>query len=179
LGKLTKVCVKEKWANEAKDFTPYLSKNLNLLSDVLGMDLELVGTEVEAGPYRADIEARIPKDGSRVIIENQLTRADPKHMGQLLNYHVRLNAEKSVWVATDFWGTNLSVIRWLNRHSGESFGFFAVRVRVFRDQNSTLVPVFEVIEYAKEWKDPRAIKFWAYAAARCQGTPEGIIRIKQ
>ncbi len=174
MGKLTKVCVRKKWPNEAKDFTPCLSKNLNLLSDVLGMGLELVGTEVEAGPYKADIEARIPTDGARVIIENQLTRADPRHLGQLLNYHVRLKAQKSVWVATDFWGTNLSVIRWLNRQSGDSFSFFAVRVSVYRDQNSILAPVFEVIEYPNGWEDPRASKFWAHFAARRQGAPKGM-----
>ena len=174
MGRSKKVDVKKKWQDEAKDFTPCLSKNLNLLSDVLDMDLELLGTEVKAGPYKADIVARAPKDGTRVIIENQLTHADHKHLGQLLHYHVSLKAQASVWVATDFWGTNLSVLNWLNRQSGESFRFFAVRVSVYRDPESTLVPAFEVIEYPKGWEDPRAREFWAHFAARLQSAPKGV-----
>ena len=162
MGRLNKAKVRDKWPNEAKDFTPCLSKNLNLLSEVLGFDLELVGTEVEAGPYRADIEARIPQSGERVVIENQLTPADPRHLGQLLHYHARLKAKISVWVAPFFWGTNLSAIGWLNRVSGDSFSFYAVRVSVYRDLALALVPVFEVLKYPNGWQDRRAGEFWAH-----------------
>lgn len=171
MGKLTKARVRDKWPNEAKDFTPCLSKNLHLLSEVLGFDLELVGTEVEAGPYRADIEARIPQSGERVIIENQLTPADSRHLGQLLHYHARLEAKKSVWVAPFFWGTNLSAIHWLNQISGESFSFFAVRVSVYRDQALALAPVFEVLEFPNGWQDRSASEFWAHLSSMYPDAP--------
>jgi len=134
-----------------------------MLSAELGMDLEFVDTEVEAGPYKADIVARNRRDKSLVIVENQLTHADSRHLGQLLHYHVRLEARTSVWVAPGFWGTNLSVIRWLNNNSQKSSGFFAVRVGVYPDLTSNLVPAFEVIEHPRGWKDRRALEFWGHA----------------
>ena len=102
LGRLEKVNVREKWPDEARDFTPWLSKNLDLLSKELGISLELVGTEVAVGPYRGDIVARIHQNGARVVVENQLMQADPKHLGQLLTYFARRKAKVGVWVATSF-----------------------------------------------------------------------------
>ena len=139
---------------------------------MLGFDLELVGSEVEAGPYKADIEARIPQSGECVIIENQLTPADPRHLGQLLHYHARLKARRSVWVAPSFYGTNLDVIDWLNRSTGDSFYFYAVRVSVNRDRESGLAPIFEVFRYPEGWKDVRAVDFWAHLAKLHPDAPE-------
>ena len=56
-------------------------------------DLELEGTEVTVGPYRADIVARIPQDGSGVLIENQLEHANLQHLGQVLAYLAGLEAK--------------------------------------------------------------------------------------
>lgn len=168
--------MKEKWPFEAKCFTPWLSKNLDLLSAELGMDLELVGTEVEAGPFRADLVACNREDGNRVVIENQLTHADSRHLGQLLHYHVKLKARTSVWVAPKFWGTNLSAIHWLNDIQEESTSFFAVRVSVYPDLTSNLVPALEVIEYPRGWKDRRALEFWGHVdpgLVRWPGFTEG------
>ena len=55
------------------------SENLDRLSDELGIELELENTEVQIGPYRADIVARIPQDDTRVLIENQLESANLQH----------------------------------------------------------------------------------------------------
>ena len=40
------------------------------------IELEKEDTEVQVGPYRADIVARAPIDDSRVVIENQLEEAN-------------------------------------------------------------------------------------------------------
>ena len=87
LGRLERVNVRDAWQNEAHDFTPWLSQNLDRLSAELGIDdLELEGTEVTVGPYRADIVARMPQDGSGVLIENQPEHANLQHLGQVLAY---------------------------------------------------------------------------------------------
>ena len=57
--------VREAWPHEAHNFTPWLAENLDRLAAEMGIDdPELEGTEVNVGPLRADIVARIPQDGS-------------------------------------------------------------------------------------------------------------------
>jgi hypothetical protein len=57
-GKIETVPIKEVWPGEATHFTPWLSGNLGVLSDKLGMELELEETEMSAGTFSADIVAR-------------------------------------------------------------------------------------------------------------------------
>ena len=47
LGRLERVNLRDYWINEATYFTPWLafSENLNLLSDTVGMEFELMDTE--------------------------------------------------------------------------------------------------------------------------------------
>jgi len=72
LGRLESEDLREAWSHEAHDFTPWLAENLDRLSEAIGLDLDLEGCEVQVGPYRADIVANDPSDGTRVLIENQL-----------------------------------------------------------------------------------------------------------
>ena len=69
LGSLAAVSLREAWAHEAHDFTPWLAGNLNHLSSAIGIQLEVDDTEVHVGPLRADIVARDPSDDTRVLIE--------------------------------------------------------------------------------------------------------------
>ncbi len=152
LGTLERVDVRKAWGNEPRDFTPWLSQNLQRLSASLGIEnLDLEGTEVQVGPYKADIIARIPQDGTQVLIENQLENADLQHLGQILAYLAGLEARIIVWIATGFHEAHLSVIRWLNEHTTDPFAFFAVRVGIVRIGNSQLAPVFDVLERPNEW----------------------------
>ena len=66
------------------------------------IELEKEDTEVQVGPYRADIVARAPIDDSRVVIENQLEEANLQHLGQVLAYLAGLEARIVVWIARDF-----------------------------------------------------------------------------
>lgn len=149
---LKAVSLREAWEHEAHDFTPWLADNLDRLSEELGIDkLELEGTEMQVGPYRADIVARIPQDDARVLIENQLENANLQHLGQVLAYLAGLEAQIVVWVARGFHEAHLSAIRWLNEHTADPFAFFAVRVRVVRIEDSPMVPIFDVLERPNEW----------------------------
>ena len=82
-GELTDVDLREAWPNEASDFTPWLADNLERLSEVIGLPLELEDTEVSVEGFSADILARIPADGSLVVVENQLEGTDYTHLGQI------------------------------------------------------------------------------------------------
>ena len=52
---IEKVGVRAKWKDEGLDFTPWLSKNLDLLGAEIGLDLELVQEEKAVGPLSLDI----------------------------------------------------------------------------------------------------------------------------
>ena len=143
--------LRDVWKDEAQDFTPWLARNLDRLSAVFGIELELEGKEVVVGPYRADIVARDPRDNSRVLIENQLEDADLKHLGQVLAYLAGLEAKVVVWIAKVFGEAHLSAIRWLNTHTDDELAFFAVRVRLAQIGNSPPAPVFEVQESPNNW----------------------------
>ena len=55
IGNLESVPIRKVWADEARDFTPWLAENTDRLSEALGMDLELEGTEIGVGPVPVPI----------------------------------------------------------------------------------------------------------------------------
>ncbi len=158
-GELKDIDLRAAWPNEAHDFTPWLADNLERLAQVIGIPMELEGSEVKVEQFSADILARDPTDNSLILIENQLESTDHSHLGQILTYLAGLNAQTIIWVAKDFREAHLSAIRWLNQHTADPFAFFAVQVRVVRigDNNlSPVAPLFEVLERPSEWeRQPR------------------------
>ncbi len=151
LGTLENVDLREAWPNEALDFTPWLSRNLDLLGRELDIKLECEDTEVDVSGLRADIVARVPEDGGRVIIENQLDEANLAHLGQLLAYVAGLEATAMVWIAPSFRDYHLAAIRWLNEHTENGFAFFAVTIQLLRVGDSLPAPRFETVERPNEW----------------------------
>ena len=152
-GELKDVPLREAWPHEANDFTPWLADNLHRLSQAIGVDLELEGTEVSVEGFSADILARIPSDNSMVVIENQLENTDHTHLGQVLTYLAGLEAQTVIWIARGFQGPHLSAIRWLNTHTVDPFAFFAVKVRAVQigDAPAPVAPLFEVLERPNDW----------------------------
>jgi hypothetical protein len=148
---LAEVPLRQAWAHEAHRFTPWLAANLDRLAEVIGIPLELTGTEMRVGTFSADILARSATDDSVVLIENQLETSDHTHLGQIMTYLAGLEAHTMVWVAPSFRDEHLSAIRWLNEHTVDPFAFFAVRLRVVRIADSPFAPLFEVVERPNRW----------------------------
>lgn len=151
-GKLESVPLRQAWPHEASDFTPWLSENLEQLSKVLEIPLELVDSEVGVEEFSADILARNPTDDTRVLIENQLENSNHTHLGQILTYLAGLDARTVVWIASSFTSAHLSALRWLNDHTSDQFAFFAVQVKVVQIADSPMAPVFEIRERPSEWE---------------------------
>ncbi|MEN3974289.1 hypothetical protein [Emcibacter sp. SYSU 3D8] len=152
IGRLITTPPRQAWPHEAIDFTPWLAANLDHLSEVIGIPLELEGQEVAVESFSADILARNLADNSRVLIENQLEATNHTHLGQIMTYLVGLEAKTIVWIATDFREPHLSAIKWLNEHTADPFAFFAIRLRVVRIGDSPLAPIFEVLEKPNQWE---------------------------
>lgn len=149
--RLVDLPLREAWKHEAHEFTPWLAKNIDHLSDAIGIPLELTGTEVAVESFSADILARNPMDDTVVLIENQLEQTDHTHLGQIMTYLAGLRAQTVVWIAPDFRQPHLSAIRWLNEQTAEGFSFFAVRARVVRIGDSPFAPIFDVVEKPDGW----------------------------
>jgi hypothetical protein len=144
------------WSDEARDFTPWLARNLGFLGKELGLELELIKAEAglpsQDDDFSADILARNVHDDSNVLIENQLEKSDHRHLGQILTYLAGLEAKAIIWVAPGFREAHLAAIKWLNENTSEDFAFFAVRLRVVRIGASPFAPLFDVLEKPNAWE---------------------------
>ena len=55
LGRLTRVPPREVWPHEAHSFTPWLLNNVDVLSELLGMELALEVAEHPVGGFSLDL----------------------------------------------------------------------------------------------------------------------------
>lgn len=134
LGKIKKIDLRTIWASESSDFTPWLAKeeNIALLSDAIGMDLEVESQEKNVGPFRADILARDVATNHYVLIENQLEQTNHNHLGQIMTYAAGLDAFSIIWIAKSFTEEHRAALDWLNRITDENINFFGIEVRLFK-----------------------------------------------
>jgi hypothetical protein len=139
--------------NEAHDFTPWLSRNLHLLADVLGLDeLSLVGTEVLVGDYRLDIlaEGQLGDEVWPVAIENQYRTTDHRHLGQLITYLAQQEQGHAVWVVEDASDQHLAAMEFLNRTTIAEFNYWLLRVR-FTPTGAGYQVFFDVLSRPNEF----------------------------
>ncbi|MGH3563520.1 MAG: hypothetical protein ACRDTN_17470 [Mycobacterium sp.] len=129
LGRLTTVTPRDVWVHEAHDFTPWLLQNVDVLSDLLGMDLVLDVAEQPVGEFSLDLMGRDLSNGSVVIVENQLEQSDHGHLGQILTYAAGTDPTTIVWINTGFRAEHRAALDWLNEHTDPRTRFFGVETR--------------------------------------------------
>jgi hypothetical protein len=153
IGRLFKIDPRNLWAGESSHFTPWLAReeNISLLSDTIGLELEVVSEERNVGPFRADILCRNTLDGSYVLIENQLERTDHTHLGQLLTYAAGLEAVTIIWIARVFTEEHRAALDWLNRMTNEDIRFFGIELEVYRIGESDPAPFFQLVSKPNDW----------------------------
>jgi hypothetical protein len=153
LGRLERVDLRDIWASEAIDFTPWLARveNLAILADTLGLELELEAQERAVGPFRADILCKDVGSDAFVLIENQLERTDHVHLGQLLTYASGLEAVTIVWIAARFAEEHRATFDWLNKITDERFRFFGLEVELWRIGDSPAAPKFNIVSKPNDW----------------------------
>lgn len=153
LGKLEKVELREIWETEGQDFTPWLAKekNLEMLGEAIGIELELEAQEKDVGPFRADILCKNLGDDSLVLIENQIEKTDHKHLGQLITYAAGLQSVTIVWVASKFVPEHRAALDWLNEKTDNNLRFFGLEVELWRIGNSPAAPKFNIVSQPNNW----------------------------
>jgi len=156
LGKLVKLPLREVWKHEAYDFSHWLSQEeqLSALAEMLDLDdLSLKQLEAPVGEFRVDILCE--DSAGLVIIENQLTRSNHNHLGQLLTYAATLEAKKVIWIAEEFRDEHITALEYLNEHSRE-LSFYALKISLWKIDDSRPSPQFEVVVRPDEWKRDNA-----------------------
>jgi hypothetical protein len=144
-GKIIKQDMKSIWPGEATDFTPWLSENINVISDKIGMELELQEVEADVGGFSADIVARDISTNKIVIIENQFGITDHKHLGQIITYASVLGASTVIWIAESLRSEHKAAIDFLNQNLKETLRFFAIEVSLIKIDTSLPAYVFSVV----------------------------------
>lgn len=145
LGILKTVSPRQRWNNEARDFTPWLAENIASLNSALGLELEVENVEVAVGPYSADILARDTGTGKYVVIENQLEKTNHDHLGKAITYSSVLDASAVIWIATEFTEEHKKALDWLNDHTTEDISFYGVQVELWQIDESKPALKFNVI----------------------------------
>lgn len=151
LGRLTVVPPRQVWPHEALNFTPWLLDNVDVLSDLLGMDLTLDIAEHPVGDFSLDLMGRDEATGQTVIVENQLELSDHTHLGQILTYAAGTDPTTIVWVASGFRPEHREAIDWLNTRTDERTRFFAVEIKVVRIGDSDPAPNFRLVAQPNDW----------------------------
>lgn len=150
-GTLKMTDLRKSWKREDEDFTPWLSKNLTLLSKALNMDLELVKEHINVGRYECDLLCRNNRDNSFVVIENQLEECDHDHIGKALVYTTGLHANTVIWIAEDFTNEHRKTIDNLNEITHDCVQFFGVQLEVIQIDDSLCAPKFNIIVKPDNW----------------------------
>lgn len=152
LGRLTTVPPREVWIHEARNFTPWVLENVDVLSDLLGMDLVLDVAERPVGSFSLDVMGRDLSDDSVVIVENQLEQSDHLHLGQILTYAAGTNPKTIVWITTGFRSEHRAALNWLNEHTDPDTRFFGVEIEVVRIGDSAPAPNFRLAVEPNDWE---------------------------
>lgn len=161
LGKLEKITnLRSIWADEARNFTPWLAspENLSQLAVAIGFGVDgLVAEKVEenVGDFFADIIARDGSGGEvgRILIENQFGRTDHDHLGKLLTYTSGVPDVKTVvWISEFFRPEHRAALDWLNRHTGTGVAFFGIEIELWRIGESDPAPRFNVVARPNDWE---------------------------
>jgi len=154
LGTMKSLDLREYWKHEALDFTKWLSEpeNIAILSDEIGIGIEVTQTEASVGRFNVDILAQEENTGRKIIIENQLEITDHTHLGQLITYAAGLEAQYVIWIVREVREEHRQAVDWLNEHTDEDISFFLVALELWQIGNSDPAPKFSVLSRPNEWK---------------------------
>jgi len=144
IQKIKKLAIRNIWKRE-EDFTKWLEKNIDSLSDILGFDINIISREEKVGPYRVDLYGE-GKNGNKIIIENQFEETDHTHLGQILTYLTNLEANVCIWIAENPVEEHANVIDWLNETTPDNISFFLVKIDVIQiGKDSPISPLFTIV----------------------------------
>lgn len=152
LGEVVEVPVTELWPLEEVHFTPWLLEHASYLEEVLGIPIELHEAEHPVGKFELDLYGRDLSTGSTLIVENQLTKTDHKHLGQLLAYAAGTDATTIVWISPHVREEHRQTLDWLNQHTDEQTRFFGIEIHAIRIGDSAPALQLRLAAEPNDWQ---------------------------
>ena len=110
------------WSHEEREFTPWIKRNIDIVSNAIGEDLHSPEEQVKVSSFRVDIVAQNSLN-QPIPIELQIGDSDHKHLGQLIAYTALNGVKTGVWITSHFTRGHREVIEILNE-SGFRFHIF-------------------------------------------------------
>jgi hypothetical protein len=186
LGTIKKIDLRERWKNEASDFTPWLAENIHHLNSAIsefGMNIQVEGTEENVGGYFADILATDTETGENIVIENQLEKTDHDHLGKAITYASHFNASTVIWIAAEFTKEHSRALDWLNRHTKKSgLEFYGIEIELLQTDDGKQNVRFNIVKKPRNTAvkhkvdkgssvvDPKQSDFWERYYNKLEGT---------
>ena len=140
LGKIKEYSIRNEFSSE-REFSDYLSQNLDILNKKIGIDFSDIegDTEVPVGRYRCDVT------GGIVAIENQFGDSDHNHLGKLLVYFSNQDVKIGVWICENAMPEHIKAVQWLNERSEEEEYFFLLEAKMIKIDDSNPAVDFDLI----------------------------------
>lgn len=156
LAKLERITnLREVWKHEARDFTCWLAKdeNLAMLSDVIGVPIELKERESSVGSFNVDLFAMVAgtEPERKIIIENQLEDTNHDHLGKIITYASGKDAEILIWIVKRAREEHRQAVEWLNQHTDTNVSVFLIEIELWRIDNSRMAPKFNIVVKPNDW----------------------------
>lgn len=152
-GRLEQVDLREIWKHEAFDFSQWLAQdeNISLLSDAVGIEIEVEETEAKVGSFSADILARDINSDRKIIIENQLEKTDHDHLGKIITYAAGYDAKTIIWIVKQGRDEHRKAVEWLNNYLDEEINIFLIEIELWKIGGSPVAPKFNILESPNSW----------------------------
>ena len=184
---LPQEAIRKHWPNEARDFTPWLVEHIDLLSDAVGLGLEVEEREAPVGALSADILCRDRITGERIVVENQIEESNHGHLGQVVSYLSVLGVKTAIWVAPFFRPEHLSAVKWLNENLSPDYSFYAVSFGLYKIGESEPAIGFNLLASPSIIRQPKTLNdlnlaqadFWAGFRDYIDGLPQRPFRINK
>ena len=124
---------------------------LHLILESKGINIDVIETESKVGNFSVDIYARDNYSQEIIIIENQLENTDHDHLGKIITYASGLDAKTMIWIFKDIKAEHRQAMDWLNEITDDSMSFFAIKIELWKIDDSKYAPKFNIICSPNHW----------------------------
>lgn len=155
ISRLTPVDIRAVWPTEPHHFTPWLLENSELLSEALGLEVELEDREHKVGTFSLDLIGRVVGSDQIVIVENQFGGTDHIHLGQIMTYAGGTDPAVIIWIAETFREEHRAALDWLNQNTHTDLKFFGIAlgaVRMAGADPGLVAPRLELVCEPNDWE---------------------------